>query len=595
MPRVIPLIRPRASRVPVRRAEAGERRDEVDAARRLDRPREPLALCRVGEDAEPVAQPLDGGAAREDGALERVAAGRGDRLQQAGRRRTALGARVREDEAARAVRRLRLAAVEAGVAEERRLLVAGDARDRERDAEQLRLADDLGRAHEPGQQGAVDAEELEQLVAPVERVEVEEHRPGRVGEVGGVDAAAGQLPDEPGVDRPERELGARHVGSRASSHSSLVAEKYGSGTSPVRARRRSAGSSRQRSAVRRSCQTIAGATGFPVARSQRTVVSRWFVIPIACELGRADAGTTGPRPRRHRAQSSRAPRGRARPTPGADSAAEIPDSRGPRGLSSPSTTRHVVPVVPWSIARITPGRSHHGHSHPARTSHSLLPILKRSLVKLGKSTTIAGGSGHARPEPPEVDDSGISEGRRGHTGRARGGARPRPGPRRVVPGSPRRGHRARPVGRHAARRLAPRVRPPRRGRTRPVDGRPCAPAAPLPRRCRVPPRCGSRRDEHGRRPRRPLGRAPRSPSGARRHRGRARRRARTCRGALRRVRGGSRRADGEPLGHRNRRPGTCRVRVRTSDLAADHAGLGRVRRARSASPNAACPCGSTTT
>ena len=31
----------------------------------------------------------------------------------------------------------------------------------------------------------------------------------------------------------------------------------------------------------RLCQTIAGATGLPVAFSQRIVVSRWLVIPIA--------------------------------------------------------------------------------------------------------------------------------------------------------------------------------------------------------------------------------------------------------------------------------------------------------------------------
>ena len=81
---------------------------------------------------------------------------------------------------------------------------------------------------------------------------------------------------------------------RASSHSSLVAEKYGSGTSPVRARTSSAGSSAQRSAVRRSCQTIAGATGVPVARCQRTVVSRWFAIPIACSSdGRTPADCDG--------------------------------------------------------------------------------------------------------------------------------------------------------------------------------------------------------------------------------------------------------------------------------------------------------------
>ena len=64
-------------------------------------------------------------------------------------------------------------------------------------------------------------------------------------------------------------------------HSSFVAEKYGSGTRPVRARTRSAGSSAQRSAVRRSCQTMAGWTGRPVRRSHTTVVSRWFVIPRA--------------------------------------------------------------------------------------------------------------------------------------------------------------------------------------------------------------------------------------------------------------------------------------------------------------------------
>ena len=60
------------------------------------------------------------------------------------------------------------------------------------------------------------------------------------------------------------------------SHSSFVAEKYGSGTRPVRARIRSAGSSRQRSAVRRSCHTIARCTGSPDRRSHSSVVSRWF-------------------------------------------------------------------------------------------------------------------------------------------------------------------------------------------------------------------------------------------------------------------------------------------------------------------------------
>ncbi len=33
--------------------------------------------------------------------------------------------------------------------------------------------------------------------------------------------------------------------------------------------------------MRRSCQTMALAMGFPVSRSQTTVVSRWFVMPMA--------------------------------------------------------------------------------------------------------------------------------------------------------------------------------------------------------------------------------------------------------------------------------------------------------------------------
>src|SRR5438477_4079733 len=45
--------------------------------------------------------------------------------------------------------------------------------------------------------------------------------------------------------------------------------------SSLRARRRS-----HMAAVRRSCHTMALQIGSPVARSQTTVVSRWFVMPI---------------------------------------------------------------------------------------------------------------------------------------------------------------------------------------------------------------------------------------------------------------------------------------------------------------------------
>lgn len=66
---------------------------------------------------------------------------------------------------------------------------------------------------------------------------------------------------------------------------SLVPEKYGSITSPVRSRtassRPSARSRSQMASVRRSCQTMALKMGRPVARSHTTVVSRWLVMPSA--------------------------------------------------------------------------------------------------------------------------------------------------------------------------------------------------------------------------------------------------------------------------------------------------------------------------
>ena len=56
-------------------------------------------------------------------------------------------------------------------------------------------------------------------------------------------------------------------------------------TSPLRSRTTCSTpcslSSSQSWAVRRHCQTIAGATGSPVMRSQITVVSRWLATPIA--------------------------------------------------------------------------------------------------------------------------------------------------------------------------------------------------------------------------------------------------------------------------------------------------------------------------
>ena len=76
----------------------------------------------------------------------------------------------------------------------------------------------------------------------------------------------------------------RTPGTLSSSQRILVPEKYGSSSSPVLRRTMASApaprSCSQKSAVRRSCQTIAGATGCEVARSQMMVVSRWLAMPM---------------------------------------------------------------------------------------------------------------------------------------------------------------------------------------------------------------------------------------------------------------------------------------------------------------------------
>ena len=74
--------------------------------------------------------------------------------------------------------------------------------------------------------------------------------------------------------RSPRRAASRRRGSCSSIHRHLVAEKYGSSTSPVRSCSQgwSFWWARQKSVVRRSCQTIARAAGLPLERSQRTAV-----------------------------------------------------------------------------------------------------------------------------------------------------------------------------------------------------------------------------------------------------------------------------------------------------------------------------------
>ena len=203
---------PARVRIPVRRAQAGKRRHEVHAAVVGDGRGQALDVGRLRDQAEAVAQPLHDGAADEDAALERVLGSIPDFPRN--RRNQAIGGRHRaragvlQQEAARPISVLRKTRRHAHLPEEGRLLIAGNSGDRHvGDSEAGRDAPvELARGAHVGQHAGGHAEQLEQIVVPGQRVDVEQHGPRRVADVGDVRGAARQLPHEPGIDRPEREL-----------------------------------------------------------------------------------------------------------------------------------------------------------------------------------------------------------------------------------------------------------------------------------------------------------------------------------------------------------------------------------------------------
>src|SRR5438094_2618863 len=114
--------------IPVRRAQSGERRHEVNVVVGLDAPRDRIGLLGTLDQPKTVTQPLHRRAGDECAALERVAqplAGvPGDRREQSLRWWRGANAGVLEEEAAGAVRVVRLARRETRLSEARGLLIA---------------------------------------------------------------------------------------------------------------------------------------------------------------------------------------------------------------------------------------------------------------------------------------------------------------------------------------------------------------------------------------------------------------------------------------------------------------------------------------
>ena len=98
-----------------------------------------------------------------------------------------------------------------------------------------------------------------------------------------------QLSTVPTHRSPPASLQRRHMlhrpGDLGRAEIGIEQQARSSPAAPARALR--SFSAAQRSAVRRSCQTIAGPSASPVRRDQKTMVSRWLVMPIAGDPARA--------------------------------------------------------------------------------------------------------------------------------------------------------------------------------------------------------------------------------------------------------------------------------------------------------------------
>ena len=161
------------------------------------------------------------GTATEDAALQRklgLGRGLGGRGgQQAVGRGLELGAGVHQHEAARAVGAFGHAGLEAGLAEQGALLVAGHAANGDFAAQHLGagLAKVGGRWQHLGQQAARNVQRGQQFIVPLIGVDVEQHGAAGIADVGGVAPALGQLPDQPAVHRAKSQIASLGGGAGA--------------------------------------------------------------------------------------------------------------------------------------------------------------------------------------------------------------------------------------------------------------------------------------------------------------------------------------------------------------------------------------------
>src|SRR5215217_450695 len=201
-------------RVPVRRPEAHQRRDEVHVVVRVEAPGELLGLGGALDNAKAVPEPLHRRPGYEDGALKRVldrlvAEAPGDGGQEVVLALYGLGTGVHEGKGTGAVGVLGEPLLEGDLAKEGRLLVSSHAGDGHLRAEDVCVSVpvDVGARLDLRQHlSRPAAKHLEEVVVPPEVEDVVHHGARGVLVVGDVLPPAGQLVDQPGIYGAEGEL-----------------------------------------------------------------------------------------------------------------------------------------------------------------------------------------------------------------------------------------------------------------------------------------------------------------------------------------------------------------------------------------------------
>ena len=201
----------------MRAPETGEGRNQVDAAGGGALRGQRFEFGCIIDDPEAVAEPLHrcaGGKHRSFQGIRRLRAFRGvkqpgDGREQAVHRLRQRAPDIHEHERARAVGVLGIAGLEGGLPEQRGLLItchAGHGYSRAARRARPGHAEGAARRANLGQGLHRHTEQLAQLAAPIQRADVEQHRPRGVRGVGGVHRTAGQVPDDPAVDRADRQI-----------------------------------------------------------------------------------------------------------------------------------------------------------------------------------------------------------------------------------------------------------------------------------------------------------------------------------------------------------------------------------------------------